>query len=72
MTYLGVRQNNLSRLNFKVKLIEVEFIFSPNSEIFSLTFEQLAAFHSEVLEIKQAVSHGHAAGSKQTLPHRTF
>ena len=31
----------------------------------------LVAFRSEILEIKQAVSHGHASGSK-TLPRRTF
>ena len=31
---------------------------------------QLATFHSEILQIKQAVSHGHDSGSKQTLPRR--
>ena len=33
---------------------------------------QLTAFRSEILQIKQGVSHGHASGSKQTLPRRAF
>ena len=33
---------------------------------------QLAAFRSEILQIKQAVSHGHDSGSKHTLPRRAF
>ena len=32
---------------------------------------QLDPFRSEILDIKQAVSHGHASGSKQTLSRRS-
>ena len=33
---------------------------------------KLAAFRSEILEIKQAFSHDHASSSKQTLSRKTF
>ena len=45
------------------------------TELRKIQFEhsnQLATFCSEILEIKQAVSHGHASGSKQTLTPRIY
>ena len=45
------------------------------TELRKIQFEhsnQLAAFCSEILEIKQAVSHGHASRSKQILLRNIF
>lgn len=46
-------------------LVEIRKIQSEHSD-------QMAAFRSEILQIKQAVSHGHASDSKQGLPRRAF
>ena len=48
--------------SFLIKLRKIQFAH----------LNQLGAFCSEILEIKQPTSHGHASGSKQTLTHRTF
>ena len=62
---LRINQINTDQNQDNPLLTELRKIQSERSN-------QLAAFRSEILQIKQAVSHGHDSGTKQTLPRRAF
>lgn len=62
---LRINQINTDQEQDNPLLVEIRKIQSEHSN-------QMAAFRSEILQIKQAVSHGHASGSKQDLPRRAF
>ena len=73
------RTEKLAQHKKNLKVNKTEADENPENplpaELRKIQFEhsnQLGAFRSEILEIKQAVSQGYASGSEQTFPGRIF